>query len=176
MLRKTWKAHNAFNHAHHAAVTAAAPPRALPCLHRLCLPGGTVSAPLAPCAYMLSRAYGHMIICAAATLPCACRCRCHGEPALHRTRSDAESPVGFILSPEVTPEAALPQAETEWDSSSNTTGQEPRVANRSTVSCKRHLLQHLMHWMSTVVLKETSLTADTCTDTRHVAVYRSPTD
>ena len=114
MLRKTWKAHNAFNHAYHAAVTAAAPPRALPCLHRLCLPGGTVSAPLAPCAYM--------IICAAATLPCACRCRCHGEPALHRSRSDAESPVGFILSPEVTPEAALPQAETEWDSSSNTTG------------------------------------------------------
>jgi hypothetical protein len=30
--------------------------------------------------------------------------------------------VSFILSPEVTPEAALPQAETEWDSSSNTTG------------------------------------------------------
>lgn len=108
--------------------------------------------------------HAHMIICAAATLPCACRCRCHGEPALHRSRSDAESPVGFILSPEVTPEAALPQAETEWDSSSNTTGQEPRVANRSTVSCKRHLLQHLMHWMSKVVLTETSLTADTCTD------------
>jgi len=32
MLRKTWKAHNTFNHAYHAAVTAAAPPRALPCL------------------------------------------------------------------------------------------------------------------------------------------------
>jgi hypothetical protein len=141
MLRKTWKAHNAFNHAYHAAVTAAAPPRALPCLHRLCLPGGTVSAPLAPCAYMLYHvhAHDHMRRSNASMrlqVPVSWRARvaqkqirCGIASGFHPVaRGDSRSSIatsrnrmGFEL---------------KYD-------REPRVANRSTVTCKRHLLQHL---------------------------------
>ena len=131
-VKETRTAHNAFNRAYRALIT----PR-LPQQHRQrrrpAAQGVPHWSPVRTYEGLSSCAHHHVITPQQLTsLQCAYRCQCHGEAALHRSRPNAESPVGLILSPEVTPEEATPQA--EWDSSSNTTGLGSQIAALANVT------------------------------------------